>query len=141
LSELNKNAGRAVRKGLSGIRTLPGRMRVWQKAGLVLCLVSWLASALIGVLCRRTTDRLSDQAFAGRWSSGIESAQISSFFGSMCHFSAFSRIRSRAALTSSRAWGQRCSGATEYSSTKHWIPVSEKLMATGQPSRSEQQHT
>ena len=80
MSELNTNADRAVRRGISGFGHLLGRLRLWQKAGLVLCLVSWLASALLGVLCRRTTDRLTDQAFAGRWSAGMESAQVSSYF-------------------------------------------------------------
>ena len=77
---MNKNWNGAVRKAGSGVGSALRRMHVWQKAGLVLCLVSWLASLGTGAFCRRTADSLTDQGFASRWSRSGDSAQVSCFF-------------------------------------------------------------
>ena len=82
-SKLNKKFRDAVRTGSRGtariIRSSLKKMHMWQKAGLVLCIVFWISSVILGALCRRTTDKLIDQNAAERWSEDGNYAQVSAF--------------------------------------------------------------
>ncbi len=82
-SKLNKKIRDAVRKGSRGtariIRSSLKKMHMWQKAGLVLCIVFWISSVILGAVCRRTTDKLLDQNAAERWSEDGNYAQVSAF--------------------------------------------------------------
>ena len=82
-SKLNKKFRDAVRTGSRGtariIRSSLKKMHMWQKAGLVLCVVFWIASVILGAVCRRTTDKLIDQNAAERWSEDGNYAQVSAF--------------------------------------------------------------
>ncbi|MBQ2640372.1 MAG: ABC transporter permease, partial [Lachnospiraceae bacterium] len=82
-SKLNKKmrdaAGKGAGRVAAGARGLWGKLRVWQKAGLILCLVSWIVSAVIGAVCARITGRMLDQNCASRWSPDRQSAQVSAF--------------------------------------------------------------
>ena len=82
-SKLNKKFRDAVRTGSRGtariIRSSLKKMHMWQKAGLVLCVVFWISSVILGALCRRTTDKLIDQNAAERWSEDGNYAQVSAF--------------------------------------------------------------
>lgn len=83
-SKLNKKVQGAVRTGgrkvVSGTRNAFRKMRPWQVIGLALCLVSWIASAVIGAVCGRITGKMVEQNCVERWGSDRESAQISAFF-------------------------------------------------------------
>ena len=83
-SKLNTKIRSAVGKGLRGAaaggRYVLRRMRMWQKAGLVLCIVFWICSALIGLVCRRITANMFDQTSAARWTQDGNSSQVSAFF-------------------------------------------------------------
>lgn len=83
-SKLNNKLHGAVRTGgrraAVGFRKVLQGMRIWQKIGLILCLVSWIVSAVIGAVCGRITAGMTDQNFAPRWAREFESAQISAFF-------------------------------------------------------------
>ncbi len=82
-SKLNKKFRDAVRTGSRGtariIRSTLKNMHMWQKVGLVLCIVFWIASVILGAVCRRTTDKLIDQNAAQRWSEEGNFAQVSAF--------------------------------------------------------------
>ena len=89
-SKLNKKFQDAVRTGSRGAeRTIrkTGRflgstwkkMRRWQKVGLILCLVFWIASVILGAVTRRITDGLIDQSAARRWASEGNYAQVSAY--------------------------------------------------------------
>lgn len=81
-SKLNK-AGSAVREGgrraLRKIRGFLAKLRVWQKAGLVVCVFFWIISAVIGLVCGRIAAGMQDQTFAGRWSGEQDCAQVSTY--------------------------------------------------------------
>ena len=83
-SKLNNKLHGAVRTGgrraAVGFKKVLQGMRIWQKIGLILCLVSWVVSAVIGAVCGRITAGMTDQNFAPRWAREFESAQISAFF-------------------------------------------------------------
>lgn len=82
-SKLNRKFRDAVRTGSRGtarrIRSTLKNLHMWQKVGLVLCLVFWIASVILGAVCRRTTDRLVDQNAAERWSEEGSFSQVSAF--------------------------------------------------------------
>lgn len=82
-SKLNKKFLNAVRTGgRSTARTIGStwkKMRIWQKIGLILCLVFWLASVILGAVMTKVTDGLIDQKAAQRWSPGENYSQISAF--------------------------------------------------------------
>ena len=82
-SKLNNKVRDAAGKGAgrvaAGARSFWGKLRLWQKAGLILCLVSWIVSAVIGAVCARITGRMLDQNCASRWSPDGQSAQVSAF--------------------------------------------------------------
>lgn len=90
-SKLKKDFSDAVRtmgrRTASGLRGALSRMRLWQKAGLLLCLLSWIASAVIGAVCARITGRMIDQTGADRWMASGGTAQISGFFSDGAAFS------------------------------------------------------
>ena len=89
--KLNKNIRDAVqewhRKAVTGIGIALSRMRLWQKAGLILCIVFWILSFVIGVYCDRLTAQMKDQNFASRWTPGGGSAQISTFISDTARIS------------------------------------------------------
>ena len=72
-------AGKSAGRAAAGVRSFWGKLRIWQKAGLILCLVSWIISAVIGAVCARITGRMLDQNCASRWSPERQSAQVSAF--------------------------------------------------------------
>ena len=82
-SKLNKKFLNAVRTGgRSTARTIGStwkKLRIWQKTGLILCLVFWLASVILGAVMTKVTDGLIDQKAAQRWSPGENYSQISAF--------------------------------------------------------------
>ena len=82
-SKLNKKFLNAVRTGgRSTARTIGStwkKLRIWQKIGLILCLVFWLASVILGAVMTKVTDGLIDQKAAQRWSPGENYSQISAF--------------------------------------------------------------
>ena len=82
-SKLNKKFLNAVRTGgRSTARTIGStwkKLRIWQKTGLILCLVFWLASVILGAVMTKITDGLIDQKAAQRWSPGENYSQISAF--------------------------------------------------------------
>ena len=82
-SKLNNRIQGAVRAGAgrvgSGVRGAFQKLKIWQKAGLILCLLSWIMSAVIGAVCGRITGKMTDQNCASRWSPERESAQVSAF--------------------------------------------------------------
>ena len=82
-SKLNKKFLNAVRTGgRSTARTIGStwkKLRIWQKIGLILCLVFWLASVILGAVMTKITDGLIDQKAAQRWSPGENYSQISAF--------------------------------------------------------------
>lgn len=81
--KLNMNIRDAVskwrKKAASIIAGAVGRMHLWQKAGLALCIIFWILSFIIGIYCERLTARMTDQNFASRWKPEGGSAQISTF--------------------------------------------------------------
>ena len=82
-SKLNKKFLNAVRTGGRSIARTIGstwkKLRIWQKIGLILCLVFWLASVILGAVMTKITDGLIDQKAAQRWSPGENYSQISAF--------------------------------------------------------------
>ena len=89
-SKLNNKFHDAVRAGGRGaargagaasraVRSTWKKMRLWQKAGLVLCVVFWISSVILGAVFTKITGGLVDQNAAERWSSSEGYAQISSF--------------------------------------------------------------
>lgn len=67
------------KKAVSVITDAVRKMRLWQKAGLFLCIIFWILSFVIGIFCDRLTARMTDQNFASRWKPDGGSAQISTF--------------------------------------------------------------
>ena len=89
-SKLNKKFRDAVRTGGRGAERAArstarvlgstwSRMRTWQKVLLLLCIVFWIASVILGAVTRRVTGGLIDQSAAERWASGQNYAQVSAF--------------------------------------------------------------
>ena len=82
-SKLNKKFRDAARTGSRGaarrIRSTLKNMHMWQKVGLILCIVFWISSVILGAVCRRTTARLVDQNAAERWSEDGNFSQVSAF--------------------------------------------------------------
>ncbi len=89
-SKLNKNFRDAVRTGGRGAERAArstaralgstwSRMRTWQKVLLLLCIVFWIASVILGAVTRKVTGGLIDQTAAERWASGQNYAQVSAF--------------------------------------------------------------
>ncbi|MDO5131815.1 MAG: ABC transporter permease [Eubacteriales bacterium] len=74
-----KLPGRAASGIRGGVRRAAAGMRGWQKAGLILCILFWILSAVIGYFCDRVTGKMADQNFAERWSPDGGNAQISTF--------------------------------------------------------------
>lgn len=83
-SKLNTRLYGAVRGGVrriaSGAGTISRRLRLWQKIGLLICLVFWIASYVIKIVCGRIVGGMEDQSFASRWTQEQECAQVSAFF-------------------------------------------------------------
>ena len=77
--ELHDAARTGVRKVTRSVRSTLKNMRFWQKTGLVLCVLFWIASVILRAVCGRITGGLKDQDAAARWSRNGEYAQISCF--------------------------------------------------------------
>lgn len=82
-SKLNRKLLSAVQTGGRGTaRTISStwkKMRAWQKIGLILCVVFWIASMILGTVMEKVTGSLVDQKAAQRWAPGENYAQISAF--------------------------------------------------------------
>ena len=83
-SKLNMRLQGTVRNGarraVSGVGSISRRLRLWQKIGLLICLVFWITSYVIKIVCGRIVGGMEDQTFASRWTQEEECAQISAFF-------------------------------------------------------------
>ena len=82
-SKLNTRLYGTVRGGarriVSGAGSIARRLRLWQKIGLLICLVFWIASYVIRIVCGRIVGGMEDQSFASRWSQEQECSQVSAF--------------------------------------------------------------
>ena len=75
----SRGAGRVARRTGRALGSTWNRMRSWQKVLLLLCIVFWIASVILGALTGKVTGRLIDQSAAERWASGQNYAQVSAF--------------------------------------------------------------
>ena len=89
--KLNNRAVSACRTGLqkarAGLAGLARKMRLWQKAGLLICVLFWISSYVIGIVCARLTEGMPDQNYASRWALEGGSSQVSAFFSDNALFS------------------------------------------------------
>ena len=79
LNKVFNAAGNGARRAASAAGNFSSRLFLWQKAGLILCLVFWIVSAIIGAVTVRITSNMPDQNFRSRWSPGGNCAQISTY--------------------------------------------------------------
>ena len=83
-SKLNMRLYGAVRGGarraVSGAGSIIRRLRMWQRIGLLICLVFWITSFVINIVCGRIVRGMEDQTFASRWTQEQEYSQVSAFF-------------------------------------------------------------
>ena len=81
-SKLNRAfdaAGKGARRAASAASGALSRLRLWQKAGLILCAVFWILSAVIGAVLDGITSTMPDQTYRSRWSPEGNCAQISTY--------------------------------------------------------------
>ena len=83
-SKLNMRLYGAVRGGARRAVSCAGsiirRLRMWQRIGLLICLVFWITSFVINIVCGRIVRGMEDQTFASRWTQEQEYSQVSAFF-------------------------------------------------------------
>ena len=74
-----RGAGRAARSAGRVLGSTWSAMRIWQKVLLLLCIIFWIASVILGAVTGKVTGGLIDQSAAERWAPGQNYAQVSAF--------------------------------------------------------------
>ena len=74
-----RGAGRAARSAGRVLGSTWSAMRIWQKVLLLLCIIFWIASVILGAVTGKVTRGLIDQSAAERWAPGQNYAQVSAF--------------------------------------------------------------
>ncbi len=75
----SRGADRAIRRTGRALDSTWKKMHRWQKIGIILCILFWIASAVLGAVTRKITGGLIDQTAAQRWASNDNYAQVSAF--------------------------------------------------------------